>query len=128
MDQIRLTVTDIIKETKDTVSVYFTPVDNKKIEYQAGQFITFIFQHPENEIRRSYSFSSTPQIEDFYSVTVKRIDNGEISRFFTDKLIVGQQLLALRPTGRFTIETNISRSRQFFLIAAGSGIVPIFSL
>ncbi|HSZ85061.1 MAG TPA: iron-sulfur cluster-binding domain-containing protein [Puia sp.] len=128
MDNIELNVTGIIRETHDTVSVFFEPVGNKKIVYEAGQFITFIFNHHGEEFRRSYSFSSTPLIDNFFSITVKRILNGEISRFFTDKLKVDNKLIALQPAGRFTISTNKNSSRQIFFIAAGSGIVPVFSL
>jgi ring-1,2-phenylacetyl-CoA epoxidase subunit PaaE len=128
MDNIELRVTGIVRETHDTVSVFFAPVGNKKIVYEAGQFITFIFKHHNEEFRRSYSFSSTPPIDIFFSITVKRIPNGEISRFFTDKLNIDNKLVALSPAGRFTISTNKNSSRQIFLIAAGSGIVPIFSL
>jgi ring-1,2-phenylacetyl-CoA epoxidase subunit PaaE len=59
---------------------------------------------------------------------VKRVPNGEISRSFTDKLKAGAKLIALQPAGRFTIATNKNLSRQVFFIAAGSGIVPVFSL
>jgi ring-1,2-phenylacetyl-CoA epoxidase subunit PaaE len=128
MDHIELKVTEIIRETPDTVSVLIEPVDNKKIIYKAGQFITFIFKHHGEEFRRSYSFSSAPLIDNYFSITVKRVPNGEISRFFTDKLHVESKLKALAPAGRFTISTNKNSSRQVFFIAAGSGIVPIFSL
>ena len=45
MDHIELKVTAIVRETHDTVSVFFEPFDNKKIIYEAGQFITFIFNN-----------------------------------------------------------------------------------
>ncbi len=128
MDHIELKVTHIIRETHDTVSVFFEPADYKKIIYEAGQFITFLFSHKDQEIRRSYSFSSTPIIDDFFCVTVKRVSNGEVSRFITDKLSVNDRLIGLQPMGRFTISTNEHFSRQLFFIAAGTGIVPIFSL
>jgi ring-1,2-phenylacetyl-CoA epoxidase subunit PaaE len=128
MDNIELIVTDIVRETHDTVSVFIKPISTKKIIYEAGQFLTFIFRHHGEEFRRSYSFSSTPKIDKFFSITVKRVPNGEISRFFTDKLHVGNKLISLPPAGRFTICTNKNSSRRIFLIAAGSGIVPIFSL
>jgi ring-1,2-phenylacetyl-CoA epoxidase subunit PaaE len=128
MDHIELKVTAIVRETHDTVSIFFEPGGNKKVIYEAGQFITFIFNNNKEELRRSYSFSSTPRVDNFFSVTVKRISNGEVSRFFTDKLHLHQTLIALSPTGRFTIATNKKFSRQIFFIAAGSGIVPVFSL
>jgi ring-1,2-phenylacetyl-CoA epoxidase subunit PaaE len=128
MEQLNLKVTNIVWETPDTLSVFFSPFDHHRIVYQAGQFITFIFDHDGVDTRRSYSFSSTPEVDDFLSVTIKRIPNGEVSRFFADKLLIGQTLRALEPAGLFTIDTDRASSRQLFLIAAGTGIVPIFSI
>jgi ring-1,2-phenylacetyl-CoA epoxidase subunit PaaE len=128
MEQLILKVTNIFWETKDTLSIFFSPADHPQIVYQAGQFITFIFDHDGVDTRRSYSFSSTPQVDDFLSVTIKRIANGEVSRFFADKLLIGQTLKALGPAGLFTINADPALSRQLFLIAAGTGIVPIFSI
>src|SRR5260370_19144764 len=60
------------------------------------------------------------------AITVKRIANGEISRFLLTKIKRGDMLDAVGPAGRFT-NTDFKTEKDIFLFAAGSGIVPIFS-
>ncbi|PWT73923.1 MAG: oxidoreductase [Bacteroidetes bacterium] len=128
MELLQLTVIDIVRETKDAVSIFMKESNGSEISYQAGQFLTFIFNGPFGEIRRSYSFSSTPGIDKTVSITLKRVPNGEISRFFFEYLKAGDQLESLPASGRFTVDTNSSLKRHFCLVAAGSGITPIYSL
>jgi len=128
MDFLQLRIANIIRETKDAMTIQLYSKDGVKIPYEAGQFLTFIFKQENNEIRRSYSFSSTPGIDEFMAVTVKRVVNGQVSRFLLDHIGRDYQLISLPPSGRFTIETNAHVERQIFFIAAGSGITPIFSL
>jgi ring-1,2-phenylacetyl-CoA epoxidase subunit PaaE len=127
MDLLHLTVTGIIPETRDAVSIRLEP-ERGEINYQAGQFLTLIFPQRGAEIRRSYSFSSTPGIDPFCSITVKRIANGEVSRLLSNHLSAGDSLISLPPAGRFLLETDPELNRQIFFLAAGSGIVPVFSL
>ena len=71
---LQLRVEAIKWETPDTATFYLTQ-SSEKIDYLAGQFITLVFTHHQEEIRRSYSLSSSPD-EDLLSITVKRITNG----------------------------------------------------
>ncbi len=128
MDQLQWEISRIEQETGQASTFFLQNIDGSGVPYKAGQFLTFIFPHSNAELRRSYSFSSTPGVDNEFSVTVKRIPNGEISRRFLDKMKVGDRLLSIAPSGRFTIDTDPERKRQIFLIAAGSGITPIFSL
>jgi ring-1,2-phenylacetyl-CoA epoxidase subunit PaaE len=128
MDQLKLKVRQIVRETTDTATIFLESADGKKIIYDAGQFLTFIFNREGHEIRRSYSFSSAPETDEFPAITIKRIPNGAISRFLLDHLQKGDILTALPASGRFTIDTGASLKRQVFFISAGSGIIPVFSL
>jgi ring-1,2-phenylacetyl-CoA epoxidase subunit PaaE len=128
MDLLKFRVKNIIRETKDTITIQLNTEDGGGIAYEAGQFLTFIFNRGNDELRRSYSFSSTPGIDESAAITVKRVANGQISRFLIDHLTTEETLISLPASGRFTIETNASSERQFFFVAAGSGITPIFSL
>lgn len=128
MDLLQLKVKNIIRETKDAISIYLEEYPGLEIFYQAGQFLTFIFSRPYGEIRRSYSLSSTPGVDPVPSITLKRIPNGEISRFFFEYLKQGDDLISLPASGRFTVDTNPALKRHFCLIAAGTGITPVFSL
>lgn len=122
---LQLRIEAIKWETHDTATFFLGDVTGKKISYKAGQFITLVFSHRDEEIRRSYSLSSSPA-ENLLAVTVKRVDNGEISRFMLTKLKVGNILDAVEPAGRFTINQYHTK-KDIFLFAAGSGIAPVFS-
>ncbi|MBS1599775.1 MAG: iron-sulfur cluster-binding domain-containing protein [Bacteroidetes bacterium] len=125
MDLLQLIVKKIIHETKDAITIRLETADGSNIPYEAGQFLTLIFDH---DLRRSYSFSSTPGIDKYMSITVKRVQNGQVSRFLIDHVNEGTVLNSLAPSGMFTIETNSILQRQFLFITAGSGITPIYSL
>jgi ferredoxin-NADP reductase len=122
---LQLKVEAIKWELPNTATFFLREVSGSKIHYRAGQFITLIFTHHTEEIRRSYSLSSSPD-EDLLSITVKRIANGEISRFMLTKIKPGDILNAVEPAGRFVI-ANFEAEKDILLFAAGSGIVPIFS-
>ena len=122
---LQLKVEAIKWELPDTATFLLSEVSGKKIIYKAGQFITLVFDHHNEEIRRSYSLSSSPG-EALLSITVKRIENGEISRFLLTKIKPGDILNAEEPAGKFTL-TDLHIDKDIFLFAAGSGIVPIFS-
>lgn len=122
---LQLKVEAIKWDLQDTATFFFTEISGKKIHYKAGQFITLVFTHRGEEIRRSYSLSSSPD-EELLSITVKRIANGEISRFLLTKIKQGDILNAVEPAGKFTI-TGFEAEKDIFLFAAGSGIIPIFS-
>lgn len=122
---LQLKVEAIQWQTKDTATFYLANTTGEKIRYKAGQFITLVFTHHDEEIRRSYSLSSSPD-EELLAITIKRIANGEISRFMLTKVKAGDILNAVAPAGRFTI-TDFKAPKDLLLFAAGSGIVPIFS-
>jgi ring-1,2-phenylacetyl-CoA epoxidase subunit PaaE len=126
---LHLRVENIVSETPDTKTFYFKNTENQRIDYTAGQFLTLIFDLNGHSVRRSYSLSSSPDVDDLLSITVKRIANGEVSRHLHDHIQVGDVLQSLPPTGRFILKKSRSQKPQhYFFIAAGSGIVPIFSI
>jgi ferredoxin-NADP reductase len=125
MNTIQLIVGSIKQETRDTATFYLRPANGERVTYQAGQFITLVFAHHDEEILRSYSLSSSPH-EELLSITVKRISNGEISRFMLSHVKPGDMLTAIQPAGRFVLPENSSH-RQLIYFAAGSGIVPVFA-
>lgn len=122
---LQLKVDAIKWELPDTATFFLKEVSGKHISYKAGQFITLVFAHHGEEVRRSYSLSSSPD-EELLSITVKRIANGEISRFMLTKIKPGDILNAVEPAGRFTLR-DTEAPGDILLFAAGSGIVPIYS-
>lgn len=125
---IQLRITRIIQETPDTFTYHLESADGKPVKYLAGQFLTFLVQLHGTEYRRSYSLSSTPGIDAFLAVTVKRIANGEISRYILRTWMTGDVVTSLLPSGRFTLQPEETAQRDIVMLGAGSGITPLFAL
>jgi ring-1,2-phenylacetyl-CoA epoxidase subunit PaaE len=121
-------ISGLRQETEDTITYFLNPIKETGFTYQAGQFLTILFNINDRKIRRSYSFSSTPGTDKYPSLTIKRIPNGEVSRYIHDYWNVGTIIETLNPSGRFVLEPIEKEPRDIFLLAAGSGITPIYSL
>ncbi|HEY9004744.1 MAG TPA: ferredoxin--NADP reductase [Ohtaekwangia sp.] len=125
----KVIIRDIVQETKDVKTFRLEMADGSPIQYQAGQFITFVFPKvTSEEDRRNYSFSTTPEVDDIPSITLKRVENGAYSRWFIDEARPGDTLLTIGVSGYFTLPENIESYKRILFLAAGSGIAPIYSL
>lgn len=123
-----LIITDIIEETSDTKSFVLEPYEGS-IGYKAGQFLTFVFRRPNGEeVRRSYSMSSSFELNDPLTITVKRIVNGEFSRHLHDKIKIGDEIQTIGASGFFVLPEKPEAYRQFVFLAAGSGVTPVYAL
>lgn len=126
MEHLQLRIKNIRQETRESKTYFVEDINGRKIEYKAGQFLTLIVTLHGKEVRRSYSISSTPGVDENFFFTIKRIENGELSRYLFDDLKAGDILTSLPPTGRFYIDKPEGELAVF--ISAGSGITPVFSL
>lgn len=124
----KLIINDIVNETDDVRLFYFEESSTRNIHYKAGQYLTFLFEHGGKESRRSYSLASSPVVNEPLCIGIKRIPNGNFSRKLFDEAKPGDVLLTTGVGGVFTLPDDIQNYRQFFFFAAGSGIIPIYSL
>lgn len=127
-DFMKLRVKAVVQVTAEARTYVLENTGGPTPVYQSGQFLTLLLQHAGKEVRRSYSLVSAPGIDPDLAITVKRVINGEISRYLLNTLRVGDIVHSLYPAGRFTLETNARNQRDIFLIGGGSGITPLFSL
>lgn len=123
-----LIIHEIRKETSDVKLFFFDEASRKNISFQAGQYLTFIFEDNGKQSRRSYSLAASPVIEEPLSIGVRRISNGIFSRKLFDKAKIGDTLITLGAGGVFVLPEDIHLYRRLFFFAAGSGIIPIYSL
>jgi ring-1,2-phenylacetyl-CoA epoxidase subunit PaaE len=123
---ILLRVRQIIQERYDVKTFLFETLDGQTLSYKAGQFLTFLMEINGHPIRRSYSMSSAPGPDPFPAITVKRIANGEVSRYWVDQVQEGAVFKTLLPAGRFILDD--AGARDIVMIGAGSGITPLFSI
>lgn len=124
----QLKVIRIIEESKDAKTFVLEPLNGRVPDYRAGQFLTLVFYTEYGEKRRSYSMSSSPETDKELAITIKKLDNGEFSRALLTTVKVGDILESTGIAGQFVLPENDPLIRQFFFIAAGSGITPCFSL
>ncbi len=124
-----LEIKKIIKETTDTKSFVLEDTGNDEVHYKSGQFLTFQFSNRnDEEVRRSYSLSSSPELGEPLTITVKRIANGAFSRQLHDIFLTGDKLQSIGASGFFTLPENINAFDQLIFFAAGSGIVPVYGM
>jgi ferredoxin-NADP reductase len=78
------------------------------------------------QAQRSYSIASPPE-DELLTLTVERVDNGEVSPYLVDELRVGDQFELRGPIGRYFVWTVAARG-PLWLIGGGSGIVPLMAM
>ena len=79
------------------------------------------------QTQRSYSIASPPE-EPQVSLTVERIEDGEVSPYLTDDLRAGDLLELRGPVGGYFTWDAARDGGPLFLVAGGSGVVPLMSM
>jgi ring-1,2-phenylacetyl-CoA epoxidase subunit PaaE len=124
-----LTVTNVRRETPDSVSVRFSVPDAlaPAFAFAPGQYLTLRATIGGEQIRRSYSICSGVDEGDL-RVGVKKVRGGAFSTFANETLRPGDIVEAMPPAGRFTVIPAVENRRHMLGVAAGSGITPILSI
>ena len=76
---------------------------------------------------RSYSVASEPERLGEIDLTVERIDDGEVSPYLHDVLVVGDQLEVRGPIGGYFV-WDVSLGGPLMLVGGGSGVVPLMAM
>ncbi|WP_078322450.1 ferredoxin--NADP reductase [Mycobacteroides chelonae] len=118
-----LEIRDVIQETDDAVTLVFT---SEPVDYLPGQFLTLCIPSDQTgSVSRCYSLSSSPSVDRYPAVTVKRTSGGYASNWLCDNASVGMKLDTLAPAGAFGPR---HWGPDLLLCAAGSGITPMLSI
>lgn len=123
-----LVVSQVERLTSDSVAINFLlPEEFKEtFKYTQGQHLTLKADLAGQDIRRSYSICSGVDSQSL-QVGVKAIDEGLFSNFANSELKPGMTLEVMPPQGHFYCELSESASKNYLLIAVGSGITPMLS-
>ncbi|MBU2914298.1 ferredoxin--NADP reductase [Reichenbachiella agariperforans] len=125
---LQLTIKEVVKETKDAVSVVFEEPASGAIQYQPGQYLTLISTIDGKKIRRAYSLSSSSAYNESPTVTIKRVEGGRMSNHVSDTFKAGDTIEVMAPMGSFVIEIKPEGKKHLFLFGGGSGITPLMSI
>jgi ferredoxin-NADP reductase len=114
------------EETARTKSITLA-VPNWK-GHRAGQHVDVRLTAEDGySVERSYSIVSAPEEAQRVTLTVERLDDGEVSPYLVDELRVGDQLELRGPIGGYFV-WEVRMGGPLLLVAGGSGIVPLMAM
>lgn len=96
------------------------------IPHLPGQHYDVRLTAPDGyQAQRSYSIASSPLDEGAVELTVDRLDEGEVSAYFHDVLVEGDQVEVRGPFASYFVWRG---ERPVLLVGGGSGVVPLMSM
>jgi ferredoxin-NADP reductase len=119
-------ITNIKPETADVKT--FTLNLPAWMRHRAGQHYDIRLTAEDGyQAQRSYSIASEPEREGEVDITVERLNDGEVSSYLHDVVIVGDRIEVRGPIGGYFV-WEASMTDPLLLIAGGSGVVPLMSM
>jgi len=94
-----------------------------KIDYLEGQYLDIIYKG----LKRSYSILSLSNNSNEIKLLIKKYNNGFFSNYIFNEAKLNDLLRIEVPKGSFYLRKN-KKISQFFFLATGTGISPIFSI
>ncbi|MEG1002183.1 MAG: FAD-binding oxidoreductase [Clostridium sp.] len=120
----------IVSENPEVKSFYLVPCDGSKvIAHKAGQFLPIRINSDDKEydgLIRTYSLSLKPN-NDYYRLSIKRIEGGKVSSYMHDKAKVGDTIGVRMPFGNFVLKDK-PKEVPLVLLSGGIGITPVLSM
>lgn len=116
-----------VKEDEVVTSFYLKSLDESKLpEFIAGQFIAVRIKNEDNTFTkpRQYTLSMNSN-EEFYRISVKREENGYLSKKLCDEIKEGDTIQITAPLGNFILKDS---GRPLVLIGGGIGITPMLTM
>ncbi len=98
------------------------------IGHKAGQHVDIRLTAEDGyQAQRSYSIASPPEDTDHITLTIERLDDGEVSPYLVDELRIGDKIELRGPIGGYFV-WEIQMGGPLLLVAGGSGIVPLMAM
>lgn len=95
-------------------------------DYVAGQHYILRLSAPDGyRASRSYSVASAPDGSKNIELTIERLEEGEVSTFLHDEVVVGDELEVRGPIGGWFVWRGDTPA---LLIGGGSGLVPLMAM
>jgi ferredoxin-NADP reductase len=79
------------------------------------------------QAERSYSIASAPEAQSGLELAIERLDDGEVSPFFHDVAVVGDDIELRGPIGGHFV-WEVGDGGPILLLGGGSGVVPLMSM
>ncbi len=106
--------------TDDVIEVTLRTPPASRLNYLPGQYIDVI---GKDGLRRSYSVANAPRDDGKITLHIRKVPNGEMSRYWFDEAKANDLLRLEGPLGTFFLRHT--SASQLVLLATGTGIAPI---
>jgi ferredoxin-NADP reductase len=118
-------VREVIRETPSAATLVFDVPGWPG--HRAGQHVDLRLTAEDGyQATRNYSIASAPE-DDRVALTVVRLDDGEVSPYLVDDAQPGDQIELRGPVGGWFV-WRVSDGGPLFLVAGGSGLVPLMAM
>ncbi len=95
--------------------------------HRAGQHVDVRLTAEDGyQAERSYSVASAPG--EPLALTVERLEDGEVSPYLVDEVVPGDKFELRGPIGGYFVWESDGATDPLFLVAGGSGIVPLMAM
>jgi ferredoxin-NADP reductase len=95
--------------------------------HRAGQHVDVRLTAEDGyQAQRSYSIASAPEDERL-AITVERLEDGEVSPYLAEELVVGDKLELRGPIGGYFV-WETAQGGPLLLVGGGSGVVPLVAM
>jgi ferredoxin-NADP reductase len=117
-------VVDICPETARAKTFRLAPAAPAR--HRCGQHYIVRLTAPDGyTASRSYSIASAPDDSGRFELTVERLEEGEVSSFLHDEVVVGDELEVRGPIGGWFVWDG---GAPALLVGGGSGLVPLMAM
>jgi ferredoxin-NADP reductase/DMSO/TMAO reductase YedYZ heme-binding membrane subunit len=122
-----LRLAKVFVETPDVRTFRFVAPSGTNLPFQhlPGQFLTLRLNIDGRDVRRSYTIASSPTRAAYCELTIKREEQGYVSRHLHDNVHEGAMFDVSAPAGRFTFTGK--EAEEIVMIAGGVGITPLMA-
>src|SRR5262249_8470704 len=125
---VPLEIARVEPESAGITSFYLRRVDGGRLApWLPGQFLPIRVTIPGQPapLLRTFSLSCAPNPE-HYRLTIRRADEGMVSKYLHDNARPGLRLEAMAPRGKFVLDA--ASDRPVVLLSGGVGITPMIAM
>lgn len=127
-------VVESVRDMAEDCKTYTLVPDTEKgttalAYFGAGKYLTLFETINNMPITRAYSISSSPKdsLDGKYTLTIKLVEGGLMSRYIFDTWQVGTKVEVSAPSGNFEYQP-LRDAETVVCVAGGSGITPFVSM
>jgi len=113
-------VDSLLLHTDDVIEVTLRTPPASRLSYLPGQYIDVI---GKDGLRRSYSVANAPRDDGKLNLQIRKVPNGEMSRYWFHEARANDLLRLEGPLGTFCLRPT--SASHLLLLATGTGIAPI---